>query len=436
MTLQSQHETPAWPAWRKFIFCFFFIYLLLQMAPWLWLGSIPGVSYISGYYSMFMDWAVNTANAKIFHVRPVLVPLNGSGDTSYGWAQVWLFLSVAVIGCLVWRILDRKRANYHELNYWLCLFVRYYIALVAFLYGIEKMFALQMFFPNLSQLATPLGDFLPMRFSWLFVGYSTPYQVFSGVMETVAGLLLLYRRTATLGILVATGVFINVMMLNLCYDIPVKIFSIHIVLMCFFLLANEFDRIVCFFILNKPAAASSIYDHHFRKKSMRVTRILLKITFIIIAVVLEIYNMWGYYKSTIPQLVSQPVKTGVYDVAVYAINKDTLPFSATDTLRWRDVIFDVGGVGSIKTADSLFRQRYKRGYFAYAADTSLHTISFKKFNTDSLPVLSLRYELPDSNTVRLWGMQRKDSVYIELKRTNRHFQLAEKQFHWLSEANR
>ena len=45
--------------------------------------------------------------------------------------------------------------------------------------------------PTLSQLATPLGDLLPMRLSWLFIGYSTPYQVFSGVMETVAGLLLL-----------------------------------------------------------------------------------------------------------------------------------------------------------------------------------------------------------------------------------------------------
>ena len=436
MTLQSQLETPAWPAWRKFIFCFFFIYLLLQMAPWLWLGSIPGVSNIAEYYSMFMDWAVNMANAKIFHVREVLVPLNGSGDTSYGWAQVWLFLSVAVIGCLVWRLLDRKRNNYNELNYWLCLFVRYYIALIAFLYGIEKLFAMQMYFPNLSQLATPLGDFLPMRFSWLFVGYSTPYQVFSGVMETVAGLLLLYRRTATLGILVATGVFINVMMLNLCYDIPVKIFSIHIVLMCFFLLVNESDRIVCFFILNKPAAASGIYDHHFKKKWMRITRVVLKITFILIAVVLQFYNMWEYYKSSIPKPVSQPVKTGVYDVVIYAVNKDTLPFSATDSLRWRDVIFDAGGLGSIKTADSLFRQRYKRGYFSYAADTAKQTISFKKFATDSLPVLSLHYELPDSNTVRLWGMQRKDSLYIELKRSNRHFQLAEKQFHWLSEANR
>ena len=52
-------------------------------------------------------------------------------------------------------------------------------------YGIIKLFVLQMPFPQLSQLATPLGDLLPMRFSWLFIGYSVPYQFFSGAMETI-----------------------------------------------------------------------------------------------------------------------------------------------------------------------------------------------------------------------------------------------------------
>jgi hypothetical protein len=432
----SRTQILVWPAWRKFIFCFLFIFLGLQIAPWLWLSSIPGISKLSEYYSLLMDWAVNTANAKLFHVKKVLVPLNGSGDTSYGWAQLWLFLSVALAGSIIWRVADRKRPNYHELNYWLCLFVRYYVALIAFVYGIEKIFALQMYFPNMSQLATPLGDLLPMRFSWLFIGYSTPYQVFSGIMETTAGLLLLYRRTATFGILMATAVFINVMMLNLCYDIPVKIFSMQIVFMCLFLVANEFDRIICFFILNKPAASSGTYDRRFPKRWMRITRIVLKSVFILVAVVWQINNMWEYYKSTIPKVVAQPIRTGVYDVAVYALNKDSIPFSPSDSLRWKDVIFDVAGAGSVKSADTLFRQRYRRGYFSYSADTLNHLLTIKKFPGDSIPLLLLRYEIPDSNTVFLRGRQRTDSLYVVLKRTNRHFQLAEKQFHWLSEANR
>ncbi len=424
-----------WSLERKIIFRFLFIFLAFLISPWTWLDAIPGVGYVTQYYYQLMDWAVNKSNAKIFHVRDVLVPLNGSGDTSYGWAQLWLLLSLSVIGCIIWSLLDRKRSSYTHLNYWLCLFARYYIAFFAFTYGIIKIFALQMYFPSLHQLATPLGDFLPMRFSWLFIGYSTPYQVFSGIMETIAGLLLLYRRTSTLGALFATAVFINVMMLNLTYDIPVKIFSMELVFVCLFLLANESNRIICFFILNKPAASCQLYHFRYTKRWMKFTRIILKLTFIILAVVLQFSNSLEYYRSTKKPVPKQPVNNGVYEVAVFAVNKDSLPLRTSDSLRWQDVIFE-DGTGSIKTADTAFRLRYKRAYFSYNLDSSSRSLFFKKQPGDSLPILSFRFDTPDSNTVILWGRQHNDSLYVVLKRIQRHFQLTEKQFHWLSEYNR
>lgn len=425
-----------WPLWRKIIFRFFFIYIALIISPWTWLDAIPGVSYVTQYYYQVMDWAVRKANAKFFHVRKVLIEPNGSGDTSWAWAQTWLLLILALIGCIVWSILDRKRPNYFHLNYWLCLFTRYYIAMVAFTYGIIKLFALQMFFPNLSQLATPLGDFLPMRLSWMFIGYSTPYQVFSGVMETIVGLLLLYRRTATLGILMGTAVFLNVMMLNLAYDIPVKLYSIQITLLCVFLLVNEWDRVFCFFILNRQAPACTIYYYPFTKKWMKVSRIILKTVFIIIATGLQFYNTNNYYKQVFAPNEKQPVKQGVYTVETFVVNKDTIPVSMADTVRWQDVIFDKGSLGSIKTSDTSFRQRYRRAYFYYSFDSTASHIDFKKFQGDSVSIATFRFEQPDSNTVFLKGKLRNDSLYVSLKRINRHFQLAEKQFHWLSEANR
>jgi hypothetical protein len=48
----------------------------------------------------------------------------------------------------------------------------------------------------------------------------------------------------------------------------------------------------------------------------------------------------------------------------------------------------------------------------------------------------MRYEMPDTNTIRLRAAIRGDSVDVELARTPRHFQLTERQFHWLSEDNR
>jgi hypothetical protein len=48
----------------------------------------------------------------------------------------------------------------------------------------------------------------------------------------------------------------------------------------------------------------------------------------------------------------------------------------------------------------------------------------------------MRYDVPDTSTIQFDAAIRGDSVHVELVRMPRHFQLAERQFHWLSEYNR
>jgi hypothetical protein len=425
-----------WPLWRRLLFRFFFIYLALSMAPWTWLDKIPGVSFVTQYFSIAMDWAVNLSNKWIFHVRPELVPINGSGDTSFGWAQLWLHLSLAFAGMMIWSIFQRHKKEYTKLNYWLCLFTRYYVCMILFVYGIIKILGLQMSFPSYSQLATPLGDYLPMRFSWLFIGYSMPYQFFSGLMEVLAGLLLLYRRTATLGVLLATGVFVNVAALNLSYDIPVKIFSIQMVVCCLFLLANEMERILCFFVYNRPASACTIYHYSFPKKWMRITRVCLKILFIGLAVGAVLYDSITWYQQSKTGTANMVFRPGLYDVTHYVINGDTVPPLLTDTLRWQNVVFDNNRSGSIATRDTSFNKLYHRAYFRYKTDTVQQVLNIFRSGADTASIALLKYSFPDSNTIALHGRRRTDSFYLLLHRSRHNFQLAEKQFHWLSESNR
>ncbi len=431
ITIQS-----AWPLWRKIAFRFFFIFLTLTISPWTWLDSIPGVGYVTQYYYSFMDWAVNAANKHFFHVREVLVPLNGSGDTSYGWAQLWLILSVSFMGCIIWSSVDFKRGNYSSSDYWLRVVVRYYIIIIALSYGIIKLFALQMTFPNLSQLATPLGDFLPMRLSWLFIGYSKPYEIFSGALEVLAALLLLNRKTITFGLIVATAVFLNIMVLNLCYDIPVKIFSMQIVFYCFFLLANDSKRLFRFFILNKGTTEDTSYNFAFSKRWMRITKIIFKSIFVVLILILPFYDTWEMSKEHDNEPVSQIVKQGVYDVTLFVLNKDTIPLSMADTLRWKDVIFDKGDLGSVNCRDTVFRQRYHRGYFIYSVNAAEHKIDIQKNQGDKDLIFSLHYTIIDTNTMFVRTKIRTDSIQMKFVRSNRKFQLTEKQFHWLSESNR
>ncbi len=435
LILDSSGKTLPWPLWKKMLFRFFFVFMALYITPWTWLDRIPKVGLVTKYYYDLMNWAVRFTNEKLFHVKKVLVPLSGSGDTSWGWAQLWMILTIALVACVTWSVIDRKRKSYNKLDYWLCVFTRYYIAMFAFLYGIIKLFAFQMPFPNPSLLATSLGDFLPMRLSWMFMGYSVPYQVFSGAMEALAGLLLLSRRTATFGTMVATGVFINVMMMNLSYDIPVKIFSMRLVLFCLVLLAHEYKRIFAFFILNKTAEAGNIYNVQFTKKWMRITRVVLKTVFIGVAVVWFFYTTLDRYKQFHATPPPGPIAQGIYDVETYILNRDTIPPLITDTLRWQDMIFE-NNFGSIKTSDTLFWIRYRRGYFNYKVDEAYRTIEFRRPGTDPRFIFSLDYKVPDSNTVLLWGKVGNDSLFVTLKKSKRHFQLTERQFHWLSETNR
>lgn len=433
--------TPAdihWSLAKKILFRFFFIFMMLYMAPWTWLDGLffeLKIQWLTAWYSDAEDWAVRFANEKIFHVKEVLVPVSGSGDTSWGWAQLWLFLMLGVVGCITWSVVDFKRKNYVQLDYWFCLITRYYLALFAFLYGVIKLFLLQMSFPSLSMMATPLGDLLPMRLSWMFMGYSSHYQFFSGLMEAITGLLLLHRRTATLGTAMAAGVFLNVMMMNLSYDIPVKIFSMRLVLFSLVLLAHEKDRLLSFFIKNETAVAGNLYNVQFTKKWLRISRIVLKTIFIGVAFAWTAYTTYERYLDVNKPPEPGPIATGVYDVSSYVLNKDTIPPLLTDTIRWQEIIFENGG-GSIKTTDTAFRIRYRRAFFNYQLDSTGQNIIFRKTSFDPNIIASFRFEKPDSSTIKLWGKFKNDSLILVLKKSNRHFQLGERQFHWLSEANR
>ncbi len=434
----SASKPTSWPVPLRLLFRFLCVYFVLQIAPWEWLTAIPGLGSITAPFDRLVDWAVRAANAAVFHVRDPLVLPNGSGDTSWAWAQLWLYLSFSALIAVVWSVLDRRRTAYPRAAYWLRTIVRYYVAVAALRYGIIKLFALQMVFPSFSNLATPLGDLLPMRLSWLFIGYSTPYQVFSGAMEMLAGMLLLWRRTTTLGLILATAAFSNVVMINLAYDVPVKLYASHLLLACVFLLVQDAPRLFAMLVLNRGASPATLYDPPYSGTRFTVANWSTKLAVVLLWLVMPTYQSWQRAKTNATPAVAVPLAAGVYDVRRFVVSGDTLPPVAGETTRWRDFIIDNAMQGSVGSTDTLFWQRYRRGHFRYKADTLSRTLTVWRtsFLQDSVPVFAARYALSDSGTAQLWTKFRGDSLYVELVRSRRHFQLAEKQFHWLSEYNR
>ena len=164
-----------WPQYQLILFRVFFIYFLLSTSIWSWLGSIPFLSFLSEFSTEFNTLYTELFNDYVYQVKAELVPTRGSGDTSMGWATLYAQLFIAIIGGILWSVLDRKRAHYQWGSLALRNIVRYYIILFAFIYGYIKVYGLQMPSPSNSYYATDLGHFSAMRFSWNFIGYSKGY---------------------------------------------------------------------------------------------------------------------------------------------------------------------------------------------------------------------------------------------------------------------
>ncbi len=214
---------PRWPLWKLFLFRWAALYGLLYFGsknlPW-W---IP--------WSKVAAWAAALWGVTL----PPQTVRNGSGDTleSYVLCAVWLALALGL--AVVWSLPERRGTLTQRLAWPLHTLLRYALAFSLLYYGWSKVFLAQMPMPDLTQLVRPLGEKSPMGLLWTTVGLSPLYQMVGGCAEVIPGVLLLFRRTSLVGAALGAGVMAYVFLLNLSFDVPVKLFSGH--LMVFSLLA-------------------------------------------------------------------------------------------------------------------------------------------------------------------------------------------------------
>lgn len=213
----------------RFVFCF----SALWLAPFP-LGVLPYTRLLAQPFELGWNALIEYSSRVLLH-RPVDTSPNGSGDSSAGWLQLGLIVALSLVATVVWSIADRRRADYPRLRQWLHVYLRFAVGTIMIGYGLAKVYHSQFPFPLPSKLEQPYGDASPMGLLWTFMGFSGPYNVFTGLAETVPALLLFFRRTATLGALLLVAVMVNVVVLNFCYDVPVKIFSTELLLASLYL---------------------------------------------------------------------------------------------------------------------------------------------------------------------------------------------------------
>lgn len=247
-----------WSLPVRFAFRFAFAYWLLVFLPTPF-DLLPWIGEALGTLESMWREVVPAFGAHVLGLRePITTFTNGSGDTTYDWAKHLLCLLLAVAGATIWSILDRRPAH-PRLAACLRLYLRLTLAVTLWSYGWAKILPEQFpAQPLLERLIQTYGQSSPMGLLWTFMAASRPYTFFVGVLEALAALLLIFGRTSLLGALLAAIAMTQVVALNFCYDVPVKLLSSHLLLAAVFLLLPDLRRLIDFLVLDRPTAARPV----------------------------------------------------------------------------------------------------------------------------------------------------------------------------------
>lgn len=354
--VQNNNKTnlEKWSFLQKFSFRFAFIFFGLYIFPFPlnYFGPISGMSvYLD---ELLTNELVLWVGKTIFNItHNITLQQNGSGDTTKFYIVCFIFLGLAIIGSLIWSIFDRKRANYSTTLVYFSTYIRYYLVTMMFTYGFSKIFVLQFSSLSLFDLLQTYGNSSPMGLMWNFMEYSDTYTKFTGYTEVIAGAFLLFRKTTLLGALLVITIMLNVFMLNMSYDIPVKLFSAVLILMGVFLTLPSVRRLIQFFITNKTIVPTTIQPYTSDKK-IKNFLIVIKSLFILFLLGKNITNCLEAQK-TYGTKIPEPALYGIYEVEIFIVNNDTIPPLTTNNERWKRLIIDKNRSAFQKMNDSLIR---------------------------------------------------------------------------------
>lgn len=420
----------AWkPATRvAFRFCFvYFILFSLSNQIFAGLLMIPGVDIPDPGTLWPMRQITFWTARHIFRVMHDLVYTgSGSGDKTFDWVQAFCLLVIAAVATVVWSIVDRRRESYPGLYKWFRLVIRFVLASEMFLYGFDKIIPLQMPFPNLARLLEPYGKFAPMSVLWYSIGASRSYEIFAGSAEALGGVLLLVPRTTTLGALICLADLIQVFMLNMTYDVPVKLFSFHLILLSIFLLVPDIRRLSNFFFRERATEPIREARLFHTARANRVA-LVVQLAFGAYLIAMNLYGgvqTWhGPYGGGRPK----SALYGIWDVKQMSIDGVTRAALLDDKDRWRRVVFDfVDGV-SVQSMDET-----STGY-GCSIDEKAKALSLKK-RSDQKWKADFKFERPSKDELVLDGTMDNHKIHADLKLFDlNQFTLLNRGFHWINE---
>ncbi|KAA5543013.1 DoxX family protein [Adhaeribacter rhizoryzae] len=433
-----------WSGPEKIAFRFFFLYFFLQAVPldWKYYRNLFSINWLDLHLGDILNLSRYTP--QFFAGNPTA----GSWglNTFADWGVVF---AIAVVGAIIWTIRDKDRREYNQLYYWLRVILRYRLAAGLLAYAFIKIYPMQAPLPSISHLNTYYGDFTAWKLFSLTLGIVPDYQSFLGLVELLAAVLLLFRKTTSIGAFLVLPFTGNVFMSNLAYEGGEYVYSFYLVTIALFLFFFDAKRLFSLLMLEQPTLPN-LFKPFFRDWQ-KTARVVLKPAFVFLFVVLygykahAVYNQEGSYHY--PKTAGLPGVSGLYNVKEFRLNQKILPYSATDVIRWQDVVFEKWATISVRSNRPVLLETAKteeiirptaarnfelaeaggRHYYDYQLDAANQVLTLQNKNKNyPNKKLVLQYQQPTANQIILSGLnEQQDSVYIVLEKQPKKYLLEE-----------
>jgi hypothetical protein len=439
---EIEPAAPTLPRWNPltrvaFRFCvvYFTAYILttqmfnsLVRLPFQWRIPPPGS------FGWFRSWVSWIATDVIGFSAP-LTQFSGSGDKPIDYAQAFGLLCVAGIVTLLWSAVDRRRQSYVSAHKWFRLFLRFALAGTWISYGMVKAFPLQMSYPAFTRLLEPYGHFSLMGVLWAQIGASPAYERFTGIFEVSAAVLLMIPGLTLAGSVVSLIAAVSIFLLNMTYDVPVKFFSLHLILMSLVLLGPDMKRLFNLFVLNKPVGPSTARP--------LFTSLLLRRLAIGLQLVIAGYFIWSSYTGAAASYAQsgpnrpKPPLYGIWTIDRMTINGVERAALVTDYDRWRRILIQVPTAITFQRMDDTFT-----GIGAKLNDAT-KTFALSRGGGPALPgttpppakpVGSFKYQQPSSDKLILDGELDGKKIRMEASAFDlQNLRLLQSRFRWIQD---
>lgn len=408
--------------WARLLHRVVIVFLFLNVFPFP-IGAIPYTEKPAEVYSEWQKSSVVWVAKSVFGIEITVFP-GGSGDTTYNYIELFTNATIALSIGILWTLAARGRTVGAWCRDRFSIYVRYYLATVLLGYGWHKVMPIQMPFPGPDRLIGTIGDMSPMGLLWTLLGASPAYQIFAGLGEVIGGGLLLWRRTTVAGALVSAAVMTNVVAMNFCYDVPVKLYSSALLLMALYLAAPHLVRLAAVVVLNLPAQPVVLRPFPIRWRWLRWTACMVKTAYVGLVMIVPVYMNYQYLKSDGLLAPTKPWH-GIYRVESF-VRDGVADRALEDADRWVRVGINGMGIGAIQRADGSSKRQMM------TVDEAKSTMTIKRRDEPEPMVLS--FSMPEAGVVKLEGPFEGGQISATLRRTEDVKPLlTTRGFHWINE---